>query len=424
MKPTAEVVGAGVAGLAAAVKLARAGWHVDVYEQQPFAGGLLAPQIVDGVPCDLGAHRLHPAACQVPVIAELARSVALQARPRRGVLVMGDRHVAYPLRPAGLVRGLGIAAAARMAAGLAMAPRWRRAAALDHDAGFADFVIARVGREAARQFYLPYAQKVWGLDPAELSQSCAKQRLSSAAPWRLLGGGGQFLVPAGGFSRWIDSLRLRAEQLGAHLHLGRRRPPAGSPDAIVHTGHLSDLTPQLNLDHRGLYLLWLRVQGPPLPATDTWYCPGAALHFGRVTQVGCFADDPRAAAGLLCLEIPQGRWPAGIDWQTQLPELTAQLRRARILGPAHAVQWRAQQFVPRVYPLYRRGWRADWHNAVHLACEAGNVWVAGRQGLWLHCNIDHAMATADAAADHIVSGKASQSWPAQAKQYAEMVVRD
>ncbi|MCX7599608.1 MAG: FAD-dependent oxidoreductase, partial [Armatimonadetes bacterium] len=40
MKPTALVIGAGISGLTAAYRLARAGWHVEVIEERDEIGGL------------------------------------------------------------------------------------------------------------------------------------------------------------------------------------------------------------------------------------------------------------------------------------------------------------------------------------------------------------------------------------------------
>lgn len=51
---TAIVVGAGVGGLTAAMKLAHAGWSVDLYEKQPVPGGRCGRLEVDGFTFDLG----------------------------------------------------------------------------------------------------------------------------------------------------------------------------------------------------------------------------------------------------------------------------------------------------------------------------------------------------------------------------------
>ena len=54
------VVGAGPAGLMAALRLARAGRSVVVHEAASRVGGMAGSHEVDGVRVDFGSHRLHP----------------------------------------------------------------------------------------------------------------------------------------------------------------------------------------------------------------------------------------------------------------------------------------------------------------------------------------------------------------------------
>ena len=54
------------------------------------------------------------------------------------------------------------------------------------DVGFEEFVLGRAGRAALDAFYAPYARKVWGLEPAQLSQTVARQRVSTQRPWESL----------------------------------------------------------------------------------------------------------------------------------------------------------------------------------------------------------------------------------------------
>jgi protoporphyrinogen oxidase len=54
--PTAAVIGAGIAGLAAARVLAQAGWQVDVFEKNESQGGLCSTLVIDGFTFDLGPH--------------------------------------------------------------------------------------------------------------------------------------------------------------------------------------------------------------------------------------------------------------------------------------------------------------------------------------------------------------------------------
>jgi len=414
----AIVVGAGVAGLCAAWRLGAAGWQVELKERSGVAGGLAAARPVDGVACDLGAHRLHRAALAVAAVRELAAEAPLCERPRRGRIIIGGRHLPYPLSVPALVGALGVRRGARFALGFVRAPRWRDLG--EGDAGFEQFVVARVGRAAYEAFYLPYARKVWGLDPAELSQSCAKQRVSTAAPWRALAGGAEtYLVPTGGFDAWIAALVARAVRAGARLTLGAADGDADA-DAVVFTGHLGARAQAPELGHRGLALAWLRTDAR-LGATDTWYCPDADLPFGRVSHVGRFTAAP-GAEGLLCVEVPQGAGPP--DPALDPASLGEALASAGILPRGAAVTGVGRAWLPAVYPLYRRGWRASWRRAVDAVCGDGRTWPAGRQGLWLHCNLDHAMATAEAAAAAIVRGDAAARWPDQAARFLDWRVRD
>ncbi|MBM4342558.1 MAG: NAD(P)-binding protein [Deltaproteobacteria bacterium] len=426
MPRRAQVVGGGVAGLVAAWRLAQSGWRVELCERQPHPGGLLAQRRVDGVPCDLGAHRLHPAALRVPALAALAEHVPMSARPRTGRIVLRGRHLAYPPSPWDLARGLGPVQGARFALGFALAPRWRVADGGEDDLGFAAFVRARVGEAAYNAFYAPYARKVWGLDPAELSQTCAKQRVSAAAPWRLVQqpvSRPGFLVPVGGFNALVAALIARCERAGVELRYGCAAAPSTDADGVVYSGHLGDLAPDLDLGHRGLHLLWLAVHGPPLDDVDTWYCPEQEFAFGRVTQVAHFTDRPLDPP-LLCVEIPQGGGAPDQPWHTRLDVLATQLSAARILPCGARVELRDRAWLPRVYPLHRRGWRDRWQLALRRTTADGRTVPVGRQGLWLHCNLDHAMHTADEAARWLAVGGDPRHWPERALSFIGLQVRD
>lgn len=438
----AIVVGSGAAGLTAGWRLAQAGWQVEIRGQEPLVGGLLAPQQVAGWPCDLGAHRLHGPALQVPAVAELARRIPLESRRRLGQVLVGGRSFNYPLRLGDLAQGLGLRGGGELLGSLLAARlrghRWerQRAPAPQSDVGFAEFVRSRSGEAAYQAFYKPYADKVWGLDPAELSQSCAKQRVASSAPWRLLWGAkrGEFLHPRGGFGAWMGGLAQLATDSGARVTLCQLSLQHGDlanldADAILHTGHLSAaLTPDqqqaAQLDHRGLFLLWLVIpDGQPGPV-DTWYTPEAQFWFGRVSEVANFVGHERGRGRVLCVEIPQGRHAADREFTQQLDELRLQLAEAKILSRDAQVTEVVQRFLPAVYPLFRRGWLPRWRLALQQACASGRLWPAGRQGLWLHCNLDHAMASAEDAVRQVVAGGASASWPQLAERWSEVRVRD
>src|SRR5262245_44646425 len=102
------VAGAGVSGLYAALLLARGGSRVRVLERDARSGGLAAGETFRGLPCDLGSHRLHPAALEQPLFREMHARAPFLTRPRRGVLLLGDRRVPYPPTPLSMLRALGL----------------------------------------------------------------------------------------------------------------------------------------------------------------------------------------------------------------------------------------------------------------------------------------------------------------------------
>ena len=211
------VVGAGITGLSAALLLAQSGHVVDVYEASEQPGGLLAPIVHDGLPLDRGSHRVHPEAH--PLLVELTREARWQWRQRAGKLVLNGRHLGSPLDPLRFVAGLG------MRTSFAMGLRWlRQPQALrrtlrwesdrrdvDRDEGFERFVLKRVGAAAYHQFYEPYARKVWGIEPSDLSQTVAKQRVSTSNPAGsiLRKTERHFLYPEHGMASLINLLRKK-----------------------------------------------------------------------------------------------------------------------------------------------------------------------------------------------------------------------
>ncbi|RKS09711.1 oxygen-dependent protoporphyrinogen oxidase [Nocardiopsis sp. Huas11] len=118
--PDVAVVGAGVAGLAAAHRLARAGCSVRVLESSDAVGGRMRTLRADGCLIDTGAEML-PSARGYPATWRLIRELGLDgtwgAVPRvRGALAIWHAGRSRPNagRPLGLLTGAGLSPRARM----------------------------------------------------------------------------------------------------------------------------------------------------------------------------------------------------------------------------------------------------------------------------------------------------------------------
>src|SRR4051812_41692943 len=97
------VIGAGVAGLAVAAEIARAGIAATVYERGPEVGGLAQSFDLWGHRVDLGSHVLAVDSPAVEsYLADLLQGRVHAVPLRRGILIDG-RCFAYPLHPADIV---------------------------------------------------------------------------------------------------------------------------------------------------------------------------------------------------------------------------------------------------------------------------------------------------------------------------------
>ena len=432
--PSATIVGAGITGLGAALLLARAGHAVEVYEASEQPGGLLAPVMHDGLPLDRGSHRVHPEAH--PLLVELTREARWQSQKRAGKLVLNGRHLGYPLDPLRFVAGLGVRTTVSMGVGWLRRPQALRRTlkwesdrrAVDRDEGFESFVLKRVGEAAYQQFYEPYARKVWGIEPRDLSQTVAKQRVSTSNPAQsiLRKAERRFLYPERGMGALIDLLTDKVESLGGRVLTGTRYSlPAQVDGPVFYTGHLGELVPGCGLRHRGLYLLHITLPESALGDTDTWYTPEARYWFGRVSQPARFSEAlAQPGRRVLCVEIPEGNWGVDEDFVARMDVVIAQLVDAKILRSPVAPLEVCQTFIPRVYPMYLRGWVDDQRRALAQVAAQGAIFPCGRQGLFMHCNMDQALATASAAVDHWRQGGDSMAWASRCEAFLDLRVRD
>lgn len=446
------VVGAGVSGLVAALLVARRGHRVRVVERSNSAGGLAGAETFRGLPCDLGSHRLHPDALSSPMLLEAHQARAFATRRRRGVLLLGDRRVSYPPNVVDILGALGprvaLSFAGRLLARRKDEPsphRWDRDRLLrpgTHDAGFEQFVVERVGRAAYRAFYAPYAEKVWGVPPSELSQSVAKRRASTTSPLGLfrdaagalaaIGTGkprektDTFLYPPGGISSISDYLQECLAQLSVPIELGSPFRFDERGPLVLHAGRLADIVPT-TLEHRGVYLVYIALPIERASEAETHYSPDPRHYFGRVSELSNYSPAlRRPGETILCAEIPEGRWGRQVDFATgeRFAELLGQLERAGIVPPHVTPLEVRQRFVPDVYPLYRRAWLGEWDEAMRRIVALGNVFPFGRQALFLHCNIDHCVDIASALVSHIEAGGDPSGWVERARGYLELRVRD
>jgi protoporphyrinogen oxidase len=404
------VVGAGPAGLTAAWRAALAGHAVRVLDAAGAVGGMAASFDVAGVRVDFGSHRLHPST--PPHLLAALRGLLgddLQTRPRRGRLHLRDRWIGFPLRPADLLRRLPPAFAVASLRDAATAPMRR-----PRRDTFAEVVRAGLGPTMLRDFYGPYARKLWGRDPEDLAGELARRRIAAASPSsmaRKLVRGTQpgkrtFLYPRLGYGQIVERLADAAVDAGCRIELGVTVDDVASLDAarVVWTAPPTALVRSAGpvpaevahaarrLEHRAMVLAYLVLDRPAYTEFDAHYVPDATVTMTRLSEPKNYRDgpDPRDRT-VLCAEIPCA--PGDATWRGSDGDIGARVvdELARLglprAQPAHVEVRR----LPSVYPVHTASTAGDLAIVDAWARTLPDVTVLGRQGLFVADNLHHVM---------------------------------
>ncbi len=448
--PQIVILGAGPAGVAAAWRLARRGLsRVVVLEQHDTVGGNAGSFELDGLRVDYGSHRLHPST-DPQILRDLTRLLGdeLLRRARHGRIRLRGRWIHFPLKPLDLLTHLPSGFLLGAAAD-AMGKLWPGGS--NGDDSFASVLERGLGRTICREFYFPYAQKLWGLPPTELAATQARRRVSGnsfaklarkLAATVLLGGtarngAGQFFYyPRRGYGQISETLaeaaraagaefRLRARVIGLG-HAGRRAHAVrflqgGSDEVIPADAVLSTLPLNLlvecmeppppeevrcaatGLNFRGMILVYLVLAQDRFTEFDAHYFPEPRLPISRLSEPKNYsgAAEPRGRT-VLCVELPAD--PGQPLWQLSDAELGCAvcgwLEEAGLAVRAPILRVVARR-LRCAYPLYRRGYEAQFARLDDWLGSFENLVTFGRQGLFVHDNTHHALAMAYAAADCI-----------------------
>jgi protoporphyrinogen oxidase len=440
------VLGAGPTGLGAAYRLTRRPRvAVTVCEQARVVGGNAGSFELAGQLVDYGSHRLHPA-CAPAILADLRALLGddLQTRPRHGRIRLRGRWIHFPLKPVDLALRIPpdfLAGVARDA----VAKRWRPGAPAGGDTTFAEVLEAGLGRTICREFYFPYAHKVWGCAPTELAATQARRRVGASSFWKLARkvasaipglrpkGAGTFYYPRQGYGQISRALFDAARAGGATVrletavraveHAGGRvravRYEQGDLLQTVEADHVWSTLPLTGLVRlldpvpptaileaasalrfRAMILVYLVLELDRFSEYDAHYFPDADIRISRLSEpknYGAAGPDGRT---VLCAELPcgvtEGEWGLG---DAELGQLVVDdLERAglHVSAPVKEIVIRR---LPHAYPIYRRGFESHFGALDAYLDGFENLLTLGRQGLFVHDNTHHALAMAYAAVE-------------------------
>lgn len=468
-RPAVAILGAGPAGLGAALRLARRGvFDVAVFERGRSVGGNAGSFEIDGLRVDYGSHRLHPS-CRPEILADIRTLLGadLLDRPRHGRIRLRGRWVHFPLQPLDLARNLPVGFLAGVARDALLKPLRPKAGD-----SFASVLERGLGRTICRDFYFPYAVKMWGLAPEEIDPVQAERRVSAgslvkmarkilhAVPGFKPPGAGRFYYPRRGYGQISEAYFEAARRAGAQVHLGTTVTAVEWRDGRALAVRASSAEAELRLEtqqvlstiplpvlvraldppappavleatgalrYRAMILVYLVLEADRFTEYDAHYFPELDIPITRLSEPKNYSLAGAPGMTVLCAELPcrtaDPVWSASDEELGRL--VLGALARAAIpvRAPLRRVLTRR---LEQAYPIYTRGWREPFDRIDGFLGSIDGLITFGRQGLFAHDNTHHALAMSYAAADCLDErGEFDRKrWAAHRLEFQSHVVED
>ncbi|MBW8883689.1 MAG: FAD-dependent oxidoreductase [Planctomycetia bacterium] len=464
------VIGAGPAGMTAALQLSRGGAQVTVYEADERVGGLARSLELWGQTVDLGPHRFFSTEERVnrlwlDVVGRDYRFVNRLTR-----IYYEGHFYDYPLRPINALRNMGVVSASRCLASYLKEKAWP-SYSTNANGSFESWVVDRFGRRLFEMFFKPYSEKLWGIACSDLDADFAAQRIRKfslgeavvsalfprrAARHKTLVD--HFAYPLHGtgsvYAKMADRVRANGGEIRLRCPVRRVIHEAGQVngvelddgqcemcDHVISTMPLTLLVRSLGdipaeveqavaaLRFRNTILVYLHVDSDALFADQWIYVHSPDLLMGRVTNFRNWVPELHGDKRTTILALEYWSYATDALWTESDQQMierakvemqaTGLLRGAQVLD-SHVVR------IPRCYPVYARGYKVHVQKIAAYLRNFRGLTAIGRYGAFKYNNQDHSILMGILAADNLLENKAHDLWSinADAESYQEAALID
>ena len=448
------VIGAGPAGMTAALQLGRGGAEVDVYEAGEHLGGMARSLDLWGQRVDLGPHRFFSTDERVNQLwfDVVGQDHAMVERLTR--IYYGGRFYRYPLKPLNAFWNMGAGEAALCVASY-LRERLYPSFSVTDDVSFESWVVGRFGRRLFDRFFRSYSEKLWDIPCGELSADFAAQRIKKLSLLEAARSAlssqrrrqhktlvDRFSYPLGGTGSVYETMADRFRDEGGRVHLGcpvRRilhtavdvegiELQSGGVeyyDHVVSTMPLTSLVRGLAdvpedvqaaadaLQFRNTILVYLHVDSDSLFADQWLYVHDPDLKMGRVTNFRNWVPELHGDASTTVLAVEYWCNDSDSAWTASdellIEQATHELRSSSLLHDESVLDGHVVR-IKRCYPVYRRGYAEHVERLADYLRGFHGLTPIGRYGTFKYNNQDHSILMGILAAENLLEGRGHDLW--------------
>lgn len=434
------VIGAGPAGLTAALLLARHDVHVTVLEADDIVGGIARTAEYKGFRFDIGGHRFFT---KVPVVEELWRDLLgpeFITVPRLSRIFYNDRYFDYPLKITNALIGLGPVDSVR----IVLSYLWWHYRPHPVEETFEQWVVNRFGQRLYEIFFKTYTEKVWGIPCTEIRAEWAAQRIKGLSLLRAVLNAAtiqkrptgiksliaEFQYPRLGPGQMWERCRDRVEQAGHQVllrHAADRltivdgqitEVHAKTPDGprVFPADHVISSMPLRTLiriaspaapapvreaaeglRYRDFLVVALMIGKEPLFPDNWLYIHTPGVKVGRIQNFNNWSKALVPRPGVTCLGMEYFCFKGDHLWESSdadlIEQAKAELDALGLAARADVIDGTVIR-MPKAYPIYDAAYQGHVTTIRSFIDPIANLHAVGRNGMHKYNNQDHSMLSA------------------------------
>lgn len=454
------ILGAGISGLTAAYELSKLyNSKVIVIEKEPFPGGLAATLHFDTINVDIGSHRIQ-STVQRSIRSYISNTlgVNLLKQRRHGLLCMPGMSVSYPPNLLNLFRTLPLRMS--LSYSFSLLERFRYP---DDKTNYKSAMLHKVGKRIYENFFHEYIYKLWGIAPENISIEGMKRRktiLNLKSVLKSVAGKHRyFFYPENGIGAIADALAEKIRNNGGKIYYKSQlsnvetdisntirsvsvldsleKEVIFSNPLVLSTIPVDELCqtifpyiPAPPLMWRDLRVVYIHISEQLHLRNETFYLPALDTACGRISFIqkySPFLNTPCTGTIITC-EFPTSQGDQ--IWEMDDNEIgrlcKENLIKCKILSNTQQIKTVYSVRIKKAYPVYTTTWKESYSSIQRNLSDIRNLFVFGRRGLFLHCNIDHAIRQGVEIAKVVSSNQKfkSQLWKKRADHFSTCSARD